>query len=74
LHKPEITPPRISTTSATAPDGAVTATGEWSDERGPVHADLHGEITGKALGHTMIVTIHDDRCNSEFALAPVPGK
>jgi hypothetical protein len=67
-------PPRRDLHGTVTADGAVTATGEWSDERGPVHADLHGEIAGKALGHTMIVTINDGRCNSEFALAPEPGK
>jgi hypothetical protein len=67
-------PPRRDIRGTVAADGTITAAGEWSDERGPVHALLHGQITGKALGYTMTVTIHDDRCNPEFALAPAPSK
>jgi len=67
-------PPRRDIHGTVAADGTVTATGEWSDEHGPVHAVLHGQIAGKALGHTLTAAIRDDRCNPEFALAPIPGK
>jgi hypothetical protein len=67
-------PPRRDIHGTVAADGTVTASGEWSDEHGPVHAVLLGQIAGKALGHTLTATIHDDRCNPEFALAPMPGK
>jgi hypothetical protein len=57
-----------------APDGTVTAAGDWSDERGQVHAELNGQIAGKMLGHTLTATIHDGRCNPDIALAPEPKK
>jgi hypothetical protein len=67
-------PPRRDLHGTVGADGTVTASGEWSDQHGPVQAELHGEITGKALGHTLTATVHDDRCNPDFALAPEPGK
>jgi len=67
-------PGRRDLNGTVTPDGTVTAAGNWTDEHGPVHAELDGQITGKPLGHTLTATIHDGRCNSDIALAPEPKK
>src|SRR5215471_10253855 len=59
-------PGRRDIQGTVTPDGTVTAAGDWSDDHGPVHAELNGQITGKPLGHTMTGTIHDDRCNPDI--------
>ncbi len=67
-------PNRRDISGTVAPDGTTKAAGDWSDEHGPVHAELYGHISGKALGHTLTATIHDDRCNPDIVLAPKPSK